>query len=107
MKPPLKTRPAQLHFMQTGTGAWTGSVIMLGHHIIDTGRRHRTIPKSLRPYCCIRTINSLAAVTYRVDYVAPSKSGPRHSDYDTLDRAMDAGRRWAGRRFRIVEEEQR
>jgi hypothetical protein len=105
-KLPTKTRPASLHWMMTPGQTWTGTVVLMGQHVIDTERHGRKLPKSLRPFCRVKVQRGLDGnvSSFRLDFVAPSKRGQTYSEYPTLGAAIDAGRRWAGRRFRIVEE---
>ena len=105
VKPPLKTRPAELHFLQNGMGAWTGSVIITGLHVIDLENHGRKLRKYQRPSCRIGYADSRFVTKFEVTYDAQSRGGIRHAYYDTLADAYEAGRRWAGRRFRVVEEQ--
>lgn len=100
---PLRTRPAELYWMQTPFNTWTGSVILLGRHVVDTENHGRKLRKYQRPFCRVGYANDRFVTKFEVTYDAQSRGGIRHAYYDTLDAAKDAGRRWAARRFRIVE----
>ena len=102
LKKPLKTRPAELHFMQTPFNTWTGSLILIGNTIVDMENHGRRLRKSQRPFCRLSSVPG----RYFVCYEAQSRGGRRHAYYASLEDAQRACHRWAGRRFRVVVEEE-